>query len=97
MTYDLCKKLEKAGYKFKDFTVDEYLHLDKEDGGWTKPSLSELIEVCGDNFDSIAMCSDKYSKWIIYGNDDDQNQVVIRSSTPEEGVANLWLSLKKNG
>ena len=91
MNYELCKKLEEAGYKFKDFIVDEYIGVDKEDGGWIKPTLSELIEACGDKFVSLTQdwtnnhwyCEAKGVTRVIWG------------GTSEEAVAKLWLALNK--
>lgn len=51
------------------------------------PTLSELIDACGDRFDSLAKIN---SRWVARGyNYDDFEE------TPEEAVANLYLALNK--
>lgn len=64
------------------------------DGLSYSPTLSELIEACGDKFDGIIRF---YEGWVAGCNfgyewfDDTQ----ANGSTPEEAVAKLWLELIK--
>ena len=62
------------------------------------PTLSELIEACGDKFDRLEQQfvnldgEDEISWAACY----DKVLLVERGKTPEEAVANLWLELNKN-
>ncbi len=62
------------------------------------PTLSELIEACGEKFEELINLKDK---WICYGGGKDiikgveQWHAFGEGSTPEEAVANLWLELNK--
>lgn len=54
ITYELVLKLKEAGFPFRKFDTLKDMHeadgdgfFDKE-GGFKEPSLSELIEACGD-------------------------------------------------
>lgn len=102
MNYELAKKLKEAGFpqrskqfpipsdtrEYDDGTIEfptgtpEPVHL---------PTLSELIEACGEGFYSLIR-SPREGLWCAY-------QVFERLTglykTPEEAVANLWLALNK--
>ena len=58
------------------------------------PTLSELIEACGDSFYSI----NKRNKgdYFCIGNKTGIIDEGDYYSTPEEAIANLWLALKEN-
>ena len=100
MNYKLAKKLKDAGFKY-DF--ENISHRKAYNGpdypeDWTQalsvPSLSEIIEACGEEFESIIYSNKK--EWYAYGS----SKGVIhdnesRGLTPEEAVANLWLELNK--
>lgn len=55
------------------------------------PTLSELIEACGDSFVNLTK-SDK--DWHCNWFDDHEGENTI-GGTPEEAVANLWLALNR--
>ena len=58
------------------------------------PSLSELIEACGEGFEELVRFKDKNAigaKWGAFTNP----KIVSRGNTPEEAVARLWLGLNK--
>lgn len=101
MNYELAKELKDAGFPQSEgrplilpgnvllsVVGDEHNNIESvthEDGAYL-PTLSELIESCGDvvlyanvNIPTLAYCDEK----------------VGEGSTPEEAVARLWLSLKK--
>lgn len=116
MDYTLAKKLKDAG-----FPVDcgqtfcdgcEYFPADGDfKGEWCHvPTLSELIEACGDDIESIVLqkadgylmkrCWRAYPTESAYVEKMKGDCVVdccgyITGSTPEEAVANLWLELNK--
>lgn len=94
MNYELAKKLESAGWKFRELVVDEYIAVDKEDGGWLAPLLSELIEACDKLVEDVVFLQGHKEQWLavdgrdgfgIYGGD---------GKSPEEALATLWLQLK---
>lgn len=94
MNYELAKELKDAGFKYKTITHDENKRK--------LPTLSELIEACGDGLHSI-----RRGQWKGRGNwmasRDDVDEVgnsfpvepVGTGKTPEEAVAKLWLALNK--
>ena len=101
MTYELAKKLKDAGFtqtgKLEHIkgTISEFMVF---------PTLSELIEVCGDEFCYLQQAEN--NEWIatskaIVGSTEMCSALEIHlrgefDNTPEEAVANLWLALKKN-
>ena len=105
MTFEFAIQLKDAGFPFKE-QPHEYIHAALERGivingfSWDglnfyTPSLSELIEACGDDFDSI----DRFQKdrWAAYTHPDKFHvQDANTGSTPEEAVAKLWLALHQN-
>ncbi len=70
-------------------------YLESEEGKYLtvyKPTLSELIEACGDRFNCLERM---IGCWIaIY--DGDAAYFIGEGITPEEAVAHLWLELNKN-
>ena len=90
MNKRICKKLKKAGFPF-----DWEWCLDERVNNWEEhfdcyPSLDELIEACGKEFEALgkSIISDK---WIAYNRRDGHSV----GKTPSEAVANLWLELNK--
>ena len=95
MNYKLAKQLKDAGYpQPKYFTAGNY--YEKNDEMIVIPTLSELIDACGDKFDSLSIGEDK--KWICMGgewNEDYGIEFIIEGETYEESVAKLWLEINK--
>lgn len=65
------------------------------------PTLEELIEACGDEFQSLLKCGCDDCKWNCHGKsfpawdfDKDESQS-FNGQTPEEAVANLYLAINK--
>ena len=61
-----------------------------------KPTLSELIEACGERFAMLGQqkgvwCA--YDKW--YNDIESISNTVTRSKTPQEAVAKLYIALNK--
>lgn len=75
--------------------------LDKEYECMTaNPTLSELIEACGDVFCELRQLNPKYHSMPIDGmrweaSSPEVTPMLYVASTPEEAVANLWLALNK--
>lgn len=63
------------------------------------PTLSELIEACGEHFYDLIKSPDTTQHWTVMGWKDVVNdgteKHVVHGATPEEAVANLWLVLKE--
>ena len=98
MDYELAKKLKDAGFQ-QTWPKPDFVELhdaikiqeimDKYEKDVYIPTLSELIEACGNRFDFLA--NNKNGTWQASGgNINDQT-----GQTPEEAVANLWLELNK--
>ena len=101
MEYELAKELKDAGFKQNQDDPREDAYIE---GGIVKtqhgdeltiivynPSLSELIEACGEGFYKLIKIS---AKEPFYAYNDVQD-IVVAGSTPEEAVARLWLALNK--
>ncbi len=107
MTYELAKELKDAGWPQDHDCIDG-----KQLGGGavgaclcvpTMPTLSELIEACGDNL--ILLKRDTKDYWRATGYGDTKGlrfrgtvvyqDLVTNGSTTEEAVARLWLVLNK--
>lgn len=113
MNYELCKKLKDTGFpqdksQQRSWQAIHY-DLSVKDPHVTIPTLSELIEVCGEEFESLVRVH--YPKGNIYyqaypteeaweKTEDYKNYPCMMDccgyrsgDTPEEAVANLWLAL----
>ena len=107
ITYELAKKLKDAGFPQEGFgsgicpkPEDESLSYEERNNlcAYT-PTLSELIEACGDCFINIQKDKDGFYCQGVYEDDDERYDsipyVSTGASTPEEAVANLWLRLNE--
>ena len=100
MNYELCKKLKDAGFT-QDIESEwcytpEGEHIFRYCGAdfivdCIEPTLSELIEACGENFRFLTR--NKKGKFKSFSWKEGQEYDVC--DTPEEAVANLWLELNK--
>ena len=104
MNYELALKLKEAGWKFKEWYLEEHsgesskLHWDNSD--WCAPALEELIEACQShpmNRKDIGLHGgeNKWTAWarktrLDEGGDGDRDCV---GTTPTIAVAHLWLAL----
>lgn len=86
MNYELALQLKNAGFpgseKWEDCKV-LFRNSENMNDDREVVSLSELIEACENKFDSLYLSSGRWYTGSCTG------------STPEEAVANLWLSLQK--
>ena len=94
MNYELAKKLKDAGFKQGNENGQE---CDEWIDGYYIPTLSELIEACGENFRlqtskpflwQADNCGD-FNEW------DNEKYIAGTGNTSKEAVANLWLALNK--
>jgi len=102
MKYKLAKKLKDAGFPNSEEweigeVLDEGLQCFYNDGDniHYKPTLSELIDACGENIKSIRLfCNFRLKEYGVQeelqGLDD-----VKWYSTPKEAFAKLWLKLNE--
>lgn len=94
MKYELAKQLKDAGFPNSEnwITADiasqgKRMVIGDQSEIYIVPTLSELIEACGTI--QLNIYNDaKYSQAL-------SNSKVGEGSTPEEAVANLWITLNK--
>ncbi len=97
MNYELAKELKDAGFPQKEkgtLLFKEGIRLTDTQEYWNEnsayaPTLSELIEACGDGFIQLERLPDR---WMCYFIND---RGWTEGKTPEEAVARLWLALNK--
>ncbi len=97
MDYELANELKKAGfpqgYELK-YRYEGRYEADEDNGGVLYyPSLSELIEACGDKFDCLIRRHD--GVWIAYGLSGGEYNLSVEGTTPLIAVTKLWLALNK--
>lgn len=97
MNYELALKLQESNYPQggHGYYLSESGHMTSEPYymSFYIPTLSELIEECGDSLFNLIKRVDGRDwacNWYEYN-----NSMAIYGSTPEEAVANLWLELNK--
>lgn len=97
MTYELAKQLKDGG--FPGLNDTKYRHLIFKDKNnphifVNQPTLSELIEACGEQFMNLTLLDGKWSAQGWRGRKYGQDMFwVVDKITPEEAVAKLWLML----
>lgn len=93
MNYELALKLKKAGFpqNIKRGDLFPYASDDTREKVYM-PTLSELIEACGNDFRWLKARGDS---WLAQGrlHPVGKREPRCYGSTPEEAVANLWLEL----
>lgn len=116
ISYELAKQLNDAGFRSisREFVKPDGGYYDWSDmvtGGERVPTLSELIEACGDSFRHLTLhhlspkkphFMEKHGEDMVWSAHSCAHFVskkhkgrVHRGQTPEEAVANLWLALNK--
>ena len=80
-TRELAEELEIAGFPYRHVEGFPYI-----------PELSELIEACGESFNTLRYYRlDKF--WGAHANAEAGITASCKGETPEEAVARLWLEL----
>ena len=94
MNYELAKQLKEAGFPQPD-TLDVVCNDDYSKCAYA-PTLSELIEACGDEFATLERKLDGW--WAAFHLHDGTLKIFTPTSgkTPEEAVAKLYLALHEN-
>jgi hypothetical protein len=109
MKYELAKKLKDAGFPQDLFITRSHVAENREIV--MIPTLSELIEACGDKAITIQNRKDAFGfdaglglndlfQWHAnaqFGEDGGFNNLTGNGETPEEAVANLWLLITYYG
>lgn len=105
ISYELALKLKEAGYiSERNYGYEELTPLDcrpslelsveHEKHAVISPTLSELIEACGDEI--VNLHRYPFGAWEALGGKIEGKPVLSGSAdSPEEAVANLWLELNK--
>lgn len=100
MNYELAKRLKDAGFPQGQYRLGNriYPNTDEyEEDGAHIPTLSELIEACGDRFDYLERGVDGcwYAYHEVFPRDDKDlsGDIFGKGSTACEAVALLWLAL----
>lgn len=96
MTYELAKKLKTAGFPQKgngqwmsDYWKEGEKYIIQ---ALYVPTLSGLIEACGEQFYSIVF---REKEWVSFGFPTGSAKVIeISGQTADEVVANLWIKLQ---
>lgn len=102
--YELAKQLKDAGFPLSMKGFDDYCRqvyipdgksVEREEAEYAyPPTLSELIESCGDGFGKLVKGRGEYNnQWHIYSEENFGYDMWFK--TPEEAVAKLWLALNK--
>ena len=95
MNYELAKKLKEMRFPFKTHHL-VVLHMDGSTPD-NYPTLSELIEACGDGYFELNKSLIRGNWRAIWGEPTGVKAVIeSESKTPEEAVANLWLKLNQS-
>jgi len=97
ISYELAKQLKDAGFPQKNSNEYTLWIIDEGKEACQLPTLSELIEACGENFRTIILHT-QYRKKLLKPWEAVPNKKLIQAKsasgvTPEEAVAKLWLSL----
>jgi len=91
MDYGLMDELKEAGFPQEGSGFVYPRSPNVADGYWYQPTLSELIEACGEGFHYLNRNIQSAGRaWFAGG-----ERVTFDGSTPEEAVARLWLALNK--
>jgi hypothetical protein len=96
MNYELAKQLKDAGFPQQENSYQAIQTYPAKNAGVIPyyPSLSELIEACGDRFNSV--CREPDGMWWADWESKPLELEGDRATTPEEAVARLWLALNKS-
>ncbi len=107
MDYELALKLKSAGFKQEHGKDGGSYHIEISGDKIMIPTLSELIEACGDRFKGLIYFPNSPWKYHTFNKtpislDIESGDIEMREgdwfvfgSTPEEAVAKFWLEINK--
>ncbi len=103
LNYEDCKELKDAGFpmkKLKDYDMTQcpfiWGHFKADDGeSYIQPSLSELIEACGERFGGLVRHYDNTWSATEYLQFSTGSIQITHGSSQEKAVKNLWIALNK--
>lgn len=95
MKYELAKELKDVGFPQKMRAICSLDNGGEQDeqNFITYPTLSELIEACGDKFHSLIRGEGGY--WLAYTHIQGSRTNFKEGKTPEEAVGRLFIALNK--
>lgn len=88
MKYELAKELKDAGLVWEERNQLSFSRAE------TYPTLSELIEACGEHFAFLAK-NDDGTEWFATAEHLGVGSYKSKAITPLEAVARLWLKMNK--
>jgi len=96
ISYELAKELKAAGFPQTGDNWNCYHDAPENINGCYVPSLSELIEACGDRFFALRrdFRADNNQPFFWAETNHATTFDGVASSTPEEAVARLYIALK---
>jgi hypothetical protein len=92
MNYELAKELRDAGFPQREMRYKDGVTSKYNEPIIYQPTLEELIEACGEDFNSLFKRPD--GQWITECPDGHEEHICF-GFTPTEAVARLWMALKK--
>lgn len=97
MDYELAKELKDAGFPQRNTRIcnliEDEIHVVETE--FYFPTLSELIEACGENFGVLVQMLRPETHWLACDNEREFAKFQVRGNLPEEAVARLWLELNR--
>lgn len=91
--YELAKKLKDAGFPQTGLSGQWPSNGPRPEDQVYAPTLSELIEACGNRISAILQWDRDGNKWSAQADGDSRSSEY--GNTPKEAVANLWLKLNE--
>jgi len=92
MEYKLAKELKDKGFQWDNRNS---FGDDSEPRAEMYPTLSELIEACGEGFSSLINWGNRWGAYSAWDYDGPSNEEPnAEGKTPEEAVARLWIALQ---
>lgn len=99
ISYELAKQIKDAGFPLKKVGCHECdegrQRLDGNRETLYAPTLSELIEACGEGFMRLGRANEPFNNDELWQGVGYFMKIYTLGSTPEEAVAKLWLELNK--
>lgn len=95
MNFELAKELKDAGFPQEGVSELYFGIREGRDDYTYEPTLSELIEECGEKFIGIRRKLGRTNWEASFLPTPGASHIRAKGTTPEEAVARLWLALNK--